>query len=1063
MPDVIKFERNTTFLSAGSAIGIEITATKDPKVAEALVTNQPFPPGDVRLGDISVSGEAGKDITFGGKKGKVGFKASAEAHAGLGVFFDPNELLDSLDLSDNISPAMDLKPDPDSIYMLLNWGYDLSASAKGSIALGANPLTITFGGEAQRTAAYGVIRKMNRTTGALDAVKETVNSWVLPTQVTSLDQLPPGTWLIAEVDGSVAFNLGATFGYDFNWMRETRLGGLSGDIGLRIQSGIKVALGFEASGKYALVIARESTDAATQKVRVRLFRQRKRGWSFSFDANASIQAKNELLPEELDDFIAGVFGTHGAQIVKDFALIAETDPAKLLAGLSSEYLKKFLGSITALTDLHLPERLAQARQQLLDMVKRWNNLDHEIVTVLMKFADKHSEIEKIREIAGFINDTSDTQKIKSKIKEILEDVDFFDRPEAKWLESATATGLASLLASDDLDELRKAAGKTLSLLNGSDIQKVFERLQEFINKNIHLSQIEHIISQADFDNLDELLKKRLEKFLGETIDFTKFKELQKAIQKVRAKAQEFYKAGLKALTSKYTFAFSATYQKTTTRSALFDIDFDFATPGVGNSLQEAVDGNFDGLMVEQRTGVKLNVATLTHEIKRNTHVELTMPFFGKKEMDHLNESVATVNATDDDGRVLVFGLEAKDVVSTKNQRNSTVTLAGAFQVKPSSNVRVFSEASLDYSYSLRTAKKNMKAADLKYQLKSYMDSDGRSPVPLLKDVFSADDDGGLTGSFDRWFADIDTTVENVLHNKADVFGNTLLSLQIGVGPKVTKAWMKASKEDSSPRYLDMSRRLQAKLKQLVPFIYFQKLDRFKTKPSAAALLVYSAIPPSTQITLSGDKLTLDVATDIYWDHLDPQKVRAMMHNERTRSRLTVHLTGIFEALSKTEGFKDVAKDYQPTSGNITQILDFAGAGVGSANLHALLKNESETVDAARETGKKFAKFEEVAATEPSKAVKLLAEFGSKFTDTFNNELGGLHGGFNARPLGTLLLIEAALALDVNLTPKDTDMSSILELIVLKDSSTFKMEEYINGVVPKKEECVLQQRIVSIGD
>ena len=40
---------------------------------------------------------------------------------------------------------------------------------------------------------------------------------------------------------------------------------------------------------------------------------------------------------------------------------------------------------------------------------------------------------------------------------------------------------------------------------------------------------------------------------------------------------------------------------------------------------------------------------------------------------------------------------------------------------------------------------------------------------------------------------------------------------------------------------------------------------------------------------------------------------------------------------------------------------------------------------------------------------------------------------------------------------------ILELIVLKDSSTFKMEEYINGVVPKKEECVLQQRIVSIGD
>jgi len=96
-------------------------------------------------------------------------------------------------------------------------------------------------------------------------------------------------------------------------------------------------------------------------------------------------------------------------------------------------------------------------------------------------------------------------------------------------------------------------------------------------------------------------------------------------------------------------------------------------------------------------------------------------------------------------------------------------------------------------------------------------------------------------------------------------------------------------------------------------------------------------------------------------------------------------------------------------------------------------------------------------------VKLLAEFGSKFTDTFNNELGGLHAGFNARPLGTLLLIEAALALDVTLTPKDIDMSSILELIVLKDSSTFNMGDYVNGVVPKKEECVIQQRIVSVGD
>lgn len=46
----------------------------------------------------------------------------------------------------------------------------------------------------------------------------------------------------------------------------------------------------------------------------------------------------------------------------------------------------------------------------------------------------------------------------------------------------------------------------------------------------------------------------------------------------------------------------------------------------------------------------------------------------------------------------------------------------------------------------------------------------------------------------------------------------------------------------------------------------------------------------------------------------------------------------------------------------------------------------------------------------------------------------MHGGFNARPLGTLLLIEAALALDVS----------------LKDSTAFKLSDYVDGISLKKE-------------
>src|ERR1051325_10336996 len=283
MADVIKFEKNKEFLSGDAAAGLKITAIKEPKVAAALASNDKFPVGDVRLGDISVSGEGGKSVKFAGDRGSVEFKASAEAHAGMGVYFDPDKLLEELDLDDNIAPGMSLGSDSDFLYLVLNWGYDLAASAKGSVALGANPLTIEFGAEGKRTGSYAVVRRFARDKGAFDAVEETANSWMLPTQVSSLAKFDPGTWLIAEVDGSLALSLGAKFGYDYNWIREAQLGGLTGDIGLRIQLGVSVALGFEASGKYALVVGRESQDPADRRLRVRLFKQRKRGWSFAFN------------------------------------------------------------------------------------------------------------------------------------------------------------------------------------------------------------------------------------------------------------------------------------------------------------------------------------------------------------------------------------------------------------------------------------------------------------------------------------------------------------------------------------------------------------------------------------------------------------------------------------------------------------------------------------------------------------------------------------------------------------------------------------------------------------
>lgn len=100
---------------------------------------------------------------------------------------------------------------------------------------------------------------------AFAAVQDLADSWILPTHVGPIEHLDPGTWLVAEVNGSVAANIGVQYGLDFNWVRDVEQLGLSGDIGLRLQLGLEASLGFSARGKYAVVLGRESSDAAAKK------------------------------------------------------------------------------------------------------------------------------------------------------------------------------------------------------------------------------------------------------------------------------------------------------------------------------------------------------------------------------------------------------------------------------------------------------------------------------------------------------------------------------------------------------------------------------------------------------------------------------------------------------------------------------------------------------------------------------------------------------------------------------------------------------------------------------
>jgi hypothetical protein len=402
-PNTKVFKLNPKFLSTASDIAIAVTPPAGGELAAALATNQPFPDRQIELGNISIRAETGKDIEFLSPKGAVRFSGQGGAFAGLGVFQDPAKMLDTLRRDpDGTSIVAELELEKDEIhnYVLLRWGYDIEAAAKGSVALGVGG-SVKFGVTGRRDGLYAVVRRLDKTLGAASAVTETISSWALPSLVDSADALKPGSWLIAEVDGSLALSLAAQYGYDFNWVREAvQADGLTGDIGLRIQLGVTASLGFQASGQYAVILGRESLKPEDRCLRLRLCKLSKKGWEFAFTAGAEVELDfDKLLPGKFDDFIAGVFGVHGLQVLKD--LDKWTDPNEQLSSLLSEvgidYAQKLLHDATGI-DPKTEFETAKARLQ--DLLKKWRALPHRVASILWTIVDQKQNLAPLRDFLG---------------------------------------------------------------------------------------------------------------------------------------------------------------------------------------------------------------------------------------------------------------------------------------------------------------------------------------------------------------------------------------------------------------------------------------------------------------------------------------------------------------------------------------------------------------------------------------------------------------------------------------------------------------------------------------
>ncbi len=1070
MTNSFSFTKDGEFLDNHASASITVNA--DPASALLLANNMPFPAGTTNIGNLqtSVSGGTGNINFAKDQSGVVSFNGSAGFSEGLGVYDDASKLLDDLDPQGTILEGLTINSAGIGQFLVLDWGYNISASASGSVALGGAG-SITFGADGSNNGFFALIRGHRTPLGARDAVQDVFGSWMLPGQVKSIDDLQPGTWLIAEVDGQIGLKLGAQYGYNYNWIRKVTLGdgtgALSGDIGLKIQAAADVTLGFNASGKYLVTVARESIDPSMKIVRLRLHKMAKKGWDFALDANVGVTpSTGTLTPAQLSDFVSGlirgVAGTEGPQIVSDLQQFSKwTDPATPLPDIFSGFVADFITKELSATPL--PQQMDQARAKISGFLSQWENLGQTTSTILWSAVEKAGG--PLEDLLNFLKQTGglSTDGLKSLISAELGKVGFSSTPVGQWLQSVATTDLMSLLSDNQqLQQLQKVASTILDIANG----KVLDNLIAYVDQKLDIKQIENAISQADFNNLDPWLKSKLSEFLSKNVSFADLDKIRTTIKTIEDKAQQIYTEAVKALNTTYTAAFHYTYASSTTSTALIDVSFDFGQdPALGAFLSAALHGDFTGLLLPDgsgkpdRTGITLGTATLTHGITRQTHVQIALPYFSST-IDELNQALTTMNVQSDGGRLFVYDTKASDTVTLQGKWKSSLTITGKFPV--TAGVRNFVtdadlENSMTFSYGFLQATKSMREAQLVNQIE-----------PLVSNYFpnaffSKDSPDKATVA--EWADDLDhfasavSTAATGGSNGTGNLGDTLFSLDVSLPGKVVAAWFKAPpKNGDQSAYLQMSRNIQVALRRFSAYCYFDDPSKYIEVPSISPIVFYQSLTVLGNFNLDANGNPVK-ADGIYWDNADPAKVNALLDYRQTQINWQNIAGGIHGVLADSSNLRNKADFYAvPEAWGPRR-----SEALTNQTLSNLLFAEHDTIKGAQQAGWDIADFIQSAGTDPDKAMAALSNFGAVVTKAFNQGLGGVFGGQaqqRMREFSALIFLEAAKAFDPTLN--DVKPLARLDVRLLRPSApATALTNFLNGTMPDPSIVAIEQPVMGL--
>jgi len=1008
---------NRKVLADQADVSLELVSPGSPQWTNALISHTDIlPRGEIVLGNITALARDGGKVQFGDEsgRGKVEFSGGADSAFGIGVYVDAADAIKAIAPSPELVEGLKLADRDATRYVLLRAEYDLKGSARGAVALGAGAVA-TFGGTSEGRGLFAVLHRFHDSEKAQQVFEDTFRSWSLPFQVTEANDLAPGTWLVAEVSGSIAFIAGLHAGYDFSWIREIPGGALRGDIGLRVQLGANATVGFEASGNFALVLGRE-TDA--QSVRLRLFKMAKNGWNFALEARAGFESK--LPPffdpkKKAEDLVSAIFGLNENQIFEVFketrAFVNSTTSLQdKLAGVIMDLGGNGIENPTGLSQEAIGKIYEEGRQKLIAYVQTFETLvengGHELTSMLLSL--DHFEINGLQVILKTIAETDGEAHLRDVFTGVLSEAGFERTPIGRFLEAGIGPLIGVLNNIELAQKAKGLASCALTLMEGATLQQ----LLDFVREKVHVDRVLEVVNQTDFDKLDNLLKNRVAEFLGkQNVLMDDLANIQNAMRSVLAHVDEFYDVALNSAKKEQEFSFAGTYARNTMKTALLDISFDLSKPGVSALLSKAVDGDFGGLLLNAEDGVTLHTAEFTHNLRRNISSDLTMPF-GAITFASMTNSTAKLQVAEDGGRVLVYSLNATDeaaerksLFGARSGRDSALTVAASMPSSPTQEVHVWKDSPFRYFYRMERAVAKMRATQLRQEIQPLLDR-------YMPSVFTN------ASSLSEWVTNLDKLLDGKDPNSgSEYIGDTLFTLDLAAPPAYLKAWTKSPMHRKDKLYCKLSRALQAKLKELVSFYFFSDPARYKDIASAAAPIVYACLPVSTSIQLNrgGGVQKFNTDSDVYWDYRDVGRIRAMARDPHTVQALSRRMESIATLLKSIPGFADTVKMYAPSEINDTIETALKPRFAGSSlpeQLVSLLTLESSLVRNAAKTGVEMARFRESAQTKPGKALEHLAKFGGDLANAFQHAFGS-HPHMNgaSRPLATLLFMEAARVFD----------------------------------------------------